>query len=83
MRRSKRTQVKPPSLISRIALFVLVVAFVFVLLILRGHGSAGVARCPIDGQDSEWSRYKTQNLCEFGHFSMVEKTAHQWFGACP
>jgi hypothetical protein len=83
MKRTKRTQRKPPSLFTRIALFVFVVALVLVVLILRGHGSAGVGRCPIDGQASEWSRYKTQNVCEFGHFSMVEKTAHQWFGACP
>jgi hypothetical protein len=82
MTRSKLKRDKP-SLNYRIALLVLVVALVFVFIILRGNGSAGIGRCPIDGQASEWSRYKTQNVCEFGHFSMVEKTAHQWFGACP
>jgi hypothetical protein len=59
MTRSIRKQGKPPSLNYRIALFVLVFALVFVFLILRGHGSAGMGRCPIDGQASEWSRYKT------------------------
>jgi hypothetical protein len=80
---TKRTQNKPPLLITRIALFVFVVALVLVFLILRGHGSAGVGRCPIDGQPSEWSRNTTENVCEFGHYSNVEKTSHHWFGVCP
>lgn len=65
---------------------VLVVALLLVGLILlrseSGH-SLAAQRCPIDGMAAEWrGRAHGANICNYGHFNIVERQAHTWWGAC-
>ena len=65
---------------------VLTMALLLVGLILRLGGRGyrlAEQRCPIDGMAAEWaSRPYGTNLCNYGHFSVVERQAHTWWGAC-
>ena len=62
------------------------VALLLVRLILlrsRSAQSLDSQRCPIDGMAAEWrNRVPGSNICNYGHFSVVERQAHTWWGAC-
>jgi hypothetical protein len=64
---------------------VVVVALLLVGLILlrsKGAHSLDSQRCPIDGMAAEWrNRPHGANICNYGHFSVVERQAHTWWGA--
>jgi hypothetical protein len=65
---------------------VVAVALLLVGLILlrsKGAHSLDSQRCPIDGMAAEWrSDGRGTNICNYGHFSVVERQAHTWWGAC-
>jgi hypothetical protein len=55
------------------------------LILFRSQGAHSVdsQRCPIDGMPAEWrNRAPGSNICNYGHFSVVERQAHTWWGAC-
>jgi hypothetical protein len=55
------------------------------LILLRSKGAHSVdsQRCPIDGMAAEWrSDGRGTNICNYGHFSVVERQAHTWWAAC-
>src|ERR1700730_1045932 len=68
-----------------------VTLFLVALIILRNRGTNSVnpQRCPIDGLPAEWraggERFGSRsdhNICNYGHFSVVEKKAHTWWAPC-
>jgi hypothetical protein len=69
-------------LIVQIGLVVIVVAVIVLVALSKNGAPVTTSRCPIDGAIPEWSKHKTFTVCELGHFSVVEKTAHHWLGAC-
>jgi hypothetical protein len=55
----------------------------FILLRSKGAHSLAPQRCPIDGVPAEWrSDGRGTNICNYGHFSVVERQAHTWWAAC-
>jgi hypothetical protein len=68
-----------------VRIFVLVsVVVILVFAALRSrHGVRGPDYCPIDGKQAQWTKRRTETLCEYGHYSNAERTAHTWSGACP
>jgi hypothetical protein len=79
-----KRKIKQPSapLIVQIGLVVAIVAVIILVAMSRSGTPVTSSRCPIDGAMPEWTKHKTFTVCEFGHFSVVEKTSHHWFGAC-
>jgi hypothetical protein len=69
-----------------LGIVVLAIILLFVgLIIFRGQSGQALAeqRCPIDGMAAEWrSRPHGANICNYGHFSVVERQAHTWWAAC-
>jgi hypothetical protein len=69
-----------------VGIAVLAVALLLVgLIILRSKSGSSLAaqRCPIDGMAAEWqTRPHGARICNYGHFSVVERQAHTWWGAC-
>jgi hypothetical protein len=51
----------------------------FILLRSKGAHSLAPQRCPIDGMPAEWrSDGRGTNICNYGHFGVVERQAHTW-----
>ena len=79
----KKSEKEPSAIIFHV--FVCVALFVGMVLLfyVESHKPVLANVCPIDGQVAEWSRRQGRNDCEYGHFSVVEKTTHSWSGRCP
>ncbi len=69
-----------------VGIVVLAAALLLVGLInLRSRSGSSLAgqRCPIDGVAAEWqSRPHGAGICNYGHYSVVERQAHTWWAAC-
>jgi hypothetical protein len=69
-----------------LGIVVLAIILSFVgLIIYRNQSGQALAgqRCPIDGLAAEWrDRPRGATICNYGHFSVVERQAHTWWGAC-
>jgi hypothetical protein len=38
--------------------------------------------CPIDGQPPQWTGARHGDTCEYGHYSIIEKSTHSWWAPC-
>jgi hypothetical protein len=86
LRRSKpsaKNQNLPTPLAGKILLIVLFVGVMAYVVQMKSRKPIISNVCSIDGQLAEWSKRQGRRDCEYGHFSVVEKTAHTWSAACP
>ena len=81
----KKPKKKEPTIISRVLLFLVVVALVVAVVYNYHRMRRPIIPnvCPIDGQVAEWSKRQGRRDCEYGHFSAVEKQQHTWVADCP
>jgi hypothetical protein len=70
-----------PDRIVKITIFGIVAALLLIAL-LRSHQQRAPNVCPIDGQAAEWTK-RHGMTCDYGHFNIIERTAHTWSGPCP
>jgi hypothetical protein len=76
---SKPTRAELAAGIAALAVILLVVG----LILLEGRPPLAAQRCPIDGMPAEWqNRPRGASICNYGHFSAVERQAHTWWAAC-
>jgi hypothetical protein len=83
-RRSKKNN-KPTRAELAVGIAVLAVILLVVgLILLEGKPPLAAQRCPIDGMPAEWRQDRPQgaSICNYGHFSVVERQAHNWWAAC-
>ena len=52
------------------------------VLIFRNRHQRPPHVCPLDGQPVEWSTARDADICDYGHFSTIEKTTHAWLAPC-
>jgi hypothetical protein len=64
----------------RVYALVLVLIILVIVACAKGHHRQNA--CPIDGQPPQWSGRRNGNLCEYFHYSAVEKTTHSWWADC-
>jgi hypothetical protein len=89
MRRLKSKKLTRAELAVGIGIGVITLLLVGLIIFRKGTNSINPQRCPIDGLPAEWQtggeRYGSRsdhNICNYGHFSVVEKKAHTWWAAC-
>jgi hypothetical protein len=84
----RRVRAKKEMTASQQALGIVLLAVILLFvgfIIFRGQSGQALdsQRCPIDGIAAEWrSRPHGANICNYGHFSVVERQAHTWWVAC-
>jgi len=80
-----RRKLRPqePTPIVRVVLFIFLISVVILIVLLTSRKPVIANVCPIDGQVAEWSKRQGPKECEYGHFSIVEKTTHTWSANCP
>ena len=68
--------------IIRIAALVLVLGLLTFFALRPLRMGKGPNYCPTDGHAAEWT-HRLGETCEYGHFSVAERTAHTWTEKCP